>query len=167
MAAKKVDIEVILDEIKSALQAKFNSKLDEIQAEKSAGDLAAGRIVAVQHVDANAYVMQSMNDSVINYDPFILCRLDDPGAVGIGPATAKNYKITVALCCSDTGQDKEIFRRLYRYSRALEETFEAYFAGITSGFKLSIESLAPIQFALANSSNDYKAVGVSITVGIA
>lgn len=165
--ASTTDLEVILDQLKSALQTTLNSKIDAIQAEKATGDASAARTVALSHVDNKAYFLQTLDDAIANYDPFILFGLDDPRAQGIGPATAKNYKITVALCASDSGQDLEIARRMFRYSRALEETMEYYFARISPAIKLSVESLAPIQFTLMNSSNNYRAVGVSISVAIA
>lgn len=161
------DLEVILDEIKGALQTTLNIKIAAVTAEKAASDLANGISVTLKPIDSRAYFLQTLNDAIANYDPFILYGLDDPRGFGIGPATGKNYKITVAICVSDTGQDKEIARRMFRYSRALEETIEFYFAGIKSGFKLTVESLAPTAFTLMNTTNDYRAIGVSITVGIA
>ena len=168
--ARVTDLESILDEIKSALQHPtrgVNAKITAITLEKAPIDEAAGVVVTLPLINDAAYSLQSLNDKAMAYDPFILYGLDDPRAEGIGPATAKKYKFTVTICASDSGQDLEMSRRMFRYSRALEETMEGYFAGIRSGFKLSVESLAPIAFTLQNTSNDYRAVGVSITVGIA
>lgn len=161
------DLESILDEVLSALKTTLNAKIDAIQTEKSAGDLAAGIVIDLKHVDDKAYFLQSLNGDIAAFDPFILYGVEDQKTEGNGNATLKIYKINVVLCASDTGQEREIARRMLRYSRALEQTFQGYFAGISYGFKVNIESLTPVQFTLMNSTNDYRAVGVSLEIGMA
>lgn len=158
--SKAIDIEVIMDEVKSALQSRLNDKISALNTEK------ADQFI-VKPVDAAAYVTQSLNDAVMAFDPFVFIWLDGVQSQGSGPQVLKKYSIIASILKSDSGQDAEVWRVMMRYSRALEETMASYFAGIRSGFRVTVESLVPVPFTRLDSDDVYRAVGVQIMVSMA
>jgi hypothetical protein len=160
MATKGMDIETFLDKVVAMLRRDLNPKIDTINAEK-------GDDIKMEHVDDDAYIFQTMDERVANHDPVILYGVFDVQSKGIGSATLKTYRLNVVLIASDEGKDPSIGRRMLRYSRALEEVFGQSFATIASGFNVAVESLVPVAFTLLDTSDDFRAVGVTVTVTIA
>jgi hypothetical protein len=155
----EVDIEILLDKIDTFLKANLNLQIASINLEKN-------DTLALATVSDDAYFFQTMNDRVANFDPFLFYGLDNVDSEGIGPATRKTYSIQVIIVVTDTGQDELMGKRLLRYSRVLEDLFNNYWASIKSSVNFKVQSLVPVAFSLVNSSDVYRAVGITLTTSL-
>jgi hypothetical protein len=70
---------------------------------------------------------------------------------------------------TDSGDDTDVKMqaRMLRYLRAIEEVFQENFQLVESGVKLKVQSLRPDTFAVANSIEMARVVGVNLTASIA
>lgn len=161
MAAQKYDAESLIADLETILKADLNDKLSEITAEKGDG-------LELKSVDSNAYIFQTQNDTIANYDPFIYFEISEVETLGIGPATSEKIFVTIVILVVDSGQDLSIGKRLIRYSRALKEVIEANWDKIPHTLKMSVKSLSPspFRYAFANSADTYRAVGVQVEANI-
>lgn len=152
----KYDIERFLADVKSFLQSGFNTAIVAMNAEKNDA-------VVLGQIDSAAYFLQTLNDKVVNYSPFIFYGEGNVIAEGIGPATRKQYSVDVVLVLVDNAEAQDAVPvKLFRYRRILEELFENNWATMKSSVKLKIQSLSPIAFNLVNSSADYRAIGITL-----
>lgn len=154
----KYDVEQFLNDLATTLQASLNTQIDAVTTDKADG-------MTLKHVDAtNAYFLQTLNEKVANYDPFILYGIDKSPTDAIGPTSAKKYSITIVLTLADEGTDLKIVTRLLRYQRAMVEVLEANWDKIGDGLKLKLDELAPVAWTQQNSNANFQSIGVGIEV---
>lgn len=156
----RFDLENLIDAIETRVKADLNARITTINSEKN-------DTISLKTIDANAYVFQELNGKVLNYNPFIMTAIEDIQSAGIGPDTLKTVTLSCVVILTDTGEDVAIGKRVLRYGRALEECFHANWSAIPHAVNLKIQSLTPVQFTALNSSEIYRAVGVSIQAPIA
>lgn len=156
----KYDIENLLADIQAFLQSNLNAKLSAISAEKADG-------VNLPLIDSNAYFLQTFNDKNASYDPFVFYGIDKVEGDASGPYASRNYKLNVIIIASDQGQDLSMPKRMLRYSRALDEIFSENWATIGAAVKFRVTSLEPISFTMMNSSEPYRAIGVTLEAPLA
>lgn len=154
----KYDIESFIDDLSTYLKANLTTQITAINTEK--GDSA------LTVPDSSSYAIQTINDKIINYDPFVLIGVDDISAVSITGATAKEYKVILAIIFEDGQNDDSGFRRVWRYQRALEETINPGFNKVNKHVKIKIDSLTPVDVTLASRSAPSRATGVLLSVTI-
>lgn len=155
----KLDVEVILKNIKETLLDKLNTKLLEIDTEKNDG-------IVLSPVDPGAYILQSLDEFPVNFDPALFYGIESIETVGEYSATHKKMKIEISVILADP-QDGSIFSRLFRYQRAMEETFlESYFTIKNMREKVKVTSLEPVAFRVQNSTSEFKAIGVMIEISL-
>lgn len=157
MATK--DVESILDDILSFLQANLNTKITEVNTEKGDG-------IEMDTVGSTAYLMQTLNDTIANFDPFVFYGVVDSNSDGVGPATSKTYIFNVVIVKVDSGQSLNLDRVMLRYNRVFVELFEKNWDKISKSDKFEVQSLEPISFRLLNNSDDYRATGVELRLTI-
>lgn len=157
--ARRYDLESLLRDVETILKDELNAKITAINTEK-ADDLS------IDPIDAGAYFVQTLNDRAANCDPFVLLGVEDLQAEGTGPDTIEKPKISIVIVKADDGQDMNITYRMLRYQRALRETIEEHWSGNTDGAKLQVSSLVPVQFAMFNTDDNYRAIGVLIDAAI-
>lgn len=150
----KYDIESFLDDLAQHMKDNLSSKLESISNEKDDG-------IILDPIVDQAFFLQSMDGEITNYDPFIVYGIDDVAVTGIGPMSAKSYKISVLVVKADNGLDVNITKRMLRYLRALEEIFQESFSEIGNKVKLRINSY-PIEITRLNETNQFRVTGVSI-----
>lgn len=157
----KHDIEEVLGDIETFLKANLNTEITNLNTEKADS-------ITLATVSSSAYFMQSLNNEIVNHNPFIFYGISQVQSRSIGSATAKTYNIQVVLVIID-GQQVDIGKRLLRYSRVLSDLFERSWDRITKiGIgKFQVTSLEPIAFQLVNSSDAYRAVGVELSFTMA
>lgn len=155
----KIDAETYLVRIHDHLKAQLNLKIAEINAEKADA-------ITLASVSDDAYFLQSLNEKIANYDPYVLIALDDAPSVGIGPSTIKQLTFTACMIVADNPIDLQMGIRMLRYGRCLEEIFEEGFAKIIQSANFRINSLVPIALTSINSNDPYRAVGVEIVAAL-
>jgi hypothetical protein len=155
----RYDIENFLTDLLSAMQdgsTGLNSYITAINSEKN-------DTLTVPSISNSAYFLQTMNESVAAYDPFILYGVTKIESEGIGPATSSRYTVQVVISFADK-QDGTAAKRLFRYSRALEDLFHSKFDKISQNRVKKIISIEPVEWTLVNSSESFRAVGVDLEV---
>ena len=155
------DAEDLLSEIRAIMTAGLNAKIAEIETEKGAltPTLAA--------VGANSYFEQTWNEKILNKNPAIFYGIEDVQAVENGGGLAKTYKLFVEVVLVDNGQRNDTSKRILRYSRALEELFQAADLAGRGMSKLKVDTVRPVAFKLElDSSEEIKIGGVTLTTTI-
>ena len=155
------DIETFVSDLQSFLNSNFNTKLAAIDSEKNDG-------ITLDTVSSSAYFIQTMDSRASNYSPFIYIGIEDVKSESIGPGLGKDYSIIIAIVAQDMASDDYMWKRMYRYQRALEELLNANYADVASiGYKIKISSLVPMPFKLMDATNWSRAIGCSMEVSFA
>ena len=143
----------------------LNNKIAAVDAEKTAN----GQTItpALASIDSGSYYPQSWSDKILNTSPSIFYGIEDVSSLDGGGATAKTYKLFVELVLVDSGQTNDAWKRIARYSRALEELFQTNFAPNVAAGKVKIDQVRPIAFKTSlNSNEEIKVGGISITIAL-
>lgn len=157
--ASKYDIEQCLLDVKAVLVSYLNTKLAAITTEKN-------DTITLKTIDSSAYFIHSMDGPQVNYDPFIyigLQAIEGDGQMGASPS---QLSIAVAAVVADEGQDVELWKRMFRYQRAIREVFEEHFEEQAGTFKFVVKDQVPIEISLLNDSYSHKAIGVTLSVAL-
>lgn len=163
----KYDGEDLLDSILSIMTTAgaLNAKIAAIDAEKIAkGSPLTPSLAAIP--DAGFYA-QSWTDKVLNTSPGIFYGIEDVKATNAGPAVAKEYKCFIEVVLVDSGQSSDSWKRISRYSRALEELFSEAYAPAIASARVNVVEIRPMAFKLTLDSDDeIKVGGISLTVSL-
>jgi hypothetical protein len=155
------DIEDTILRVETILKARLNTAIVALNTQKNDS-------IVLKQIGSDAYFIQSMDERMANYDPYVIVAIEDIQSEGLGPYTQHTLSILAAVCVSDQGHDVNISRRMFRYAAALREALELGWSdtgGNSQSFKL--QSQVPISFQLLNTSQKFRAVGVTVTVGLA
>jgi hypothetical protein len=156
----KYDIESYLRQINTYLQANLNTQIASLNSEKNDS-------LVLKSISTDAHFVQTLNDKVANYNPYILIGVDDIGqSAGIGPATMKPLTFSVVIVLQDSIEDLEIGYRCLRYLRVLEDLFNNGFNKILPHVTFKVNSLVPIAITAVNSNDPYRAVGVQLVTNL-
>lgn len=170
---KKIyDVESFIDDLDAFLKAKVNPKIAEVNADFDEliedPDDPPNMITVHQGptllpIPDNAYVFQSLDDRVANYNPFVFYEIatpnvNDPQVGGL----QETYMIMIIIAFASDGADIETGKKLARYNRVLKELFVN---GIKIGRKkIKIVGLQPAGFANVNDTIWLRATGLNIEV---
>lgn len=146
------DMEDFFDDLLAFMQDNLNTKIDELNTEK--GD------TLLQNIADEAYVFQTLDNGLVNYDPFLFYGftiLEQRAEYGFS-AKILQVEVTIIMAADPSGDDET--HKLLRYSRVLQELFEKNWNKVNKRVKLKVTSLEPIGFSLVNSSQPYRAIGV-------
>lgn len=155
MSAPKLDLETILDSVVTLFNSKFNTKLSSISTEKNDS-------ITLAQLDSRAFGLLSLNEKVMNYDPFIAVLIDDLKSTGIKSATATVASMFIICVKEDAGMDAEMHRKMLRYQRAVQEVLEENWDDLTTGSFYEIQGLAPQQLKGLNTSKLFRGAGVVV-----
>lgn len=159
--AAKYDLESFTSDIETLLKANLNTKIAAIDTEKADG-------ITTGPVNDAAYFFQSLNEDVVNLDPFIFWGVDNIVSDSLGPATLETVSVAIMLVMEDTAEDGNLRKRMLRYKRALQEVFQDNWDKTSNRVKIKVQTFPPTQFKdEVNSSNEAKAVMVIVTGRIA
>lgn len=169
--ARKFDAEDVLDMILSVMQTDvgggvtaLNQAIAAVEAEKT----AAGKGLTPALESITKYHEQTWTDEILNQSPVIFYGIENLSAESIGPATKKTYQCFVEAVVVDNQQTNDVYKRIHRYSRALEELFESKFAPSVGVGQIKIEQIRPMAFKIEEDSDDeVKVGGISVSVSIA
>lgn len=153
------DFEEILGNVKQIIVDNFNTKLLAISADKGDG-------IVLPPINDNAYFLQSLDEAVANFDPFIAYGISNIETVSLGHQSAEKIFIEVVIVLADNGIN-DINRIMFRYSRALKEIFEENWQNRDSSTKLFVNRSTVVPFQALDSSAIYKAIGIEIEVNLA
>lgn len=156
----RLDVETILSSLETILKDNLNAKITSINEEKDDG-------IVLSQIDSDkGYILQTLDAEQATANPFVFYGIADIQSEGLGPDTINNYTLGISIIVEDSGQDLNPAKRMYRYSRALQETLQEHWSDIRGSLKTAIASLVPVEFKNMNTSNLCRAVGVQLTVAI-
>lgn len=162
----KYDIEDLIDDLRTEVEAALPAKLTEIENEK----IAKGKGVdgGLDAIESNAWYYQTWDDKILQFKAGIFYGVEDVTAVNIrSGGTAQEYKLFFEIVLSRTNQTNDISARIHRYSRALREILEAYTTKNSFISAIKVETVRPISFKLDLDTSDEVFVGgVSISAAI-
>ncbi len=166
MATPVIDIEAYMDMIEYVMtnNTALNSKITAIENEKIAAGKALTPTLAT--VEADAYFPQTWSSKILNRNPAIFYGVENVAVLDEVPgAVLKNISFFIEVCIVDSGQTNDIWRRISRYARALEELFLENFGAALGSGNVKIEALRPTAHLLSLQSNDeLKVGGINITI---
>jgi hypothetical protein len=152
----RLDPETYLVRIADFMKANLNTQIAAMNTEKNDS-------IVLNTVNTDGYAIQSMNEAIMNYDPYILVGLDDIQSRGIGPAVAKTLVFQVIIVVADAASDLNMGLRMLRYMRVMEDFFCQNFNSIFPSAKFKVNSLVPVGPITWNSNDPYRATGVELT----
>lgn len=153
------DIETLLGDLETHLKANLGTALTAINTEKNDG-------ITCENIDSDAYYFQYLGKTLANKNLFLLYGIESMTSNGIGPGSVKTYTISVVIVHSDSGNDKNLVKRLLRYQRALTSVLETGWSAIRKSVNFRVSGLAPIPLDLLNSSRPDRAIGIEIQVDL-
>lgn len=161
----KYDIENALSDILAIMTSALNDKITEIENEKIAAGMGLTPTLAT--IRSDAYFLQSWDDKILNRNPAIFYGVEDvPSVVDGGGAIGREYKIFVEVILVDSGQSNDTHKRIFRYTRALEELFTNKRLGGHTAVK--VQALRPLSMQVSlDSSDEIKIGGVNLTIALA
>jgi len=129
------DIETFLGAVEEYLKANLSAALTAVTAEK-------GDSLTLKPVPSDGYFIQTLNERVANYDPYVYIGANEsPEVLSNGPAQAKTYRVNVALVIANSGEDSNLWKRMYRYQRAIEDVFAGAWDRIAKGPKVTFDGV--------------------------
>lgn len=160
------DSEDLLDSVLSVMTSgsALNAAISALEADKSTQ--GKGLTPTLAGVDASAYFVQTWDNKILNQKgPSIFFGIEDVQVSENAGAVAKTYQVFVEVVLVDDLTSPDGYKRIMRYSRALEELFKNKFAPAISMGSVKIQSVRPISFKLElDSSDEVKVGGISLTI---
>lgn len=154
------DLEDMLFEIADMLKLNLNTQIAAVNAEKDDG-------IVCEEITENAYAIQSMDDKVMNYSPYVYMNIEALEPEGLGPDTSEAFGILI-LIVSSAINDKNQVKKVFRYAKALKRTFQLNWNKSTSGgIKLKVQTIPTQDLSLLNTTKQFKTSGVIVTGAIA
>jgi hypothetical protein len=153
------DLENLMSDIKSIMVDNLNTKINAINTEKSDS-------TTLLTVDNNAYFLQELDSTTINYNPFIFYSCEEIEGTGFGPNTPQEFLINCVLVLADQSAYSDIPSRMFRYLRAMKEIFEENFSIKTNSNFISINQITPIPLTGLNDQQEFRATGIQIRTSI-
>lgn len=155
------DLETFFDELEDFMKSNLNNSIAAINTEKSDS-------IVLKTIDDNAYTLQTLDERVVNYDPFVFYGMAaDAEVLPTGPYTARIIKADIAIVAADEN-NPNIGKRFFRYARALEEIFLNNWNSIGNlGIKFKVSNPFLFEFELLNTTQTFRAVGVQLEAAIA
>jgi hypothetical protein len=152
------DLEQFITDVQTLCAAQLNTKIAALNSEKNDS-------IVLASIDSSAYVVQSFDAETVNWNPFVFIGVNEIKDMSepIRGASATDVKVVVAIVLEDASVDVQVWKRMFRYGRALKEIFEDNFDGIGRSIKLSVQSQVPIELPLLNDSFTHKAMGVMLS----
>jgi len=156
----KFDVETLLNKTAAVVKDNLNAEIVCINTEKADFDLA-------QFTDS-MYYFQNLTNEVFSYKQFIMWGMYDNPQIIDTTQVASLKKVEVffeVVLVDDAGPMSEnVFIRLLRYSRALEQVIQKKGGTIRSGTKFKVSSLNPTSLSFAGKT--LRSAGITIEAAI-
>lgn len=163
--AAKYDVEDMLDSVLAIMTdgGALNAKIAAVEAEKAAASKSLDPVLS--SIASGSYHAQTWTDKVLQSNPAIFYGVEDVEAVDGGGVIAKTYKLFVEVVMVDSGMTNDVWKRISRYARALEELFTAAYGPAIFGGSVKVTSIRPMAFKLEMGTNDEVRVGgISLSI---
>lgn len=156
----KIDEEVALYNVQQMFVDNLNAKIDAINTEKNDATI-------LEHIDtSNGYAMLTLDEKLMNVDPFLAILIDDIRTVSIGAASESAIDLLCVVIKEDMGEDPQISKKMLRYMRACKEVVEEHFSDKLGTGQVQIANLAPMYLRGLNTSKRFKGAGVALSMPV-
>lgn len=153
------DLENLMSDVKAIMTTHLNNKINDLNSEKSDS-------VTLLTVDSDAYFLQELDSTTINYNPFVFYSCEEIEGSGFGPNTPQEFLINCVLVLADQSAYSDIPTRMFRYLRAFKEIFEENFSIKSNSNFISINQITPIPLTDLNQNQEFRATGIQIRTSI-
>ena len=159
----KMDIEKIFDDIVTLVREQLNTEIELINAEKD-------DTLKLETITDKAHFFSSLPQAAFNYTHFLVFSFSNNPTVESqqGDNNIKAINLTFEVVAQDKGQsyDRNLIKRLMRYSTALENIFLKNQGRVMQGYgKLEVTALVPSGL-FAVDGKYIRSAGVSVTARI-
>ena len=142
------------------MKSKLNDQLALIDTEKGDYEL--------DPINNDAWYFQNLSDEVWSYSAFVVWGMyDNPEQTDSQSNNAmKANKMFFEVCLPDDGGpiNENVFYKLLRYTRALEQVVDKNYDKVRSGLKVQVSSLSPTSFDLGGKT--FRSAGILITANM-
>jgi len=159
----KYDLERLLDDLLAIVKTNLNTKINEIQAEKTT--LLGQGNFAVPLIDDNAW-FDSLDERTVNFDPYVYYGVNDNRVIEQAGAEASEVQIFFTVVLHYDGSDTAMFRKMLRYIRALQEIVSENFDAIQCASNLTVSTMTPVDLKDLDGDTFHKIGGVVINTSI-
>ena len=154
------DTECLLKKTSDIMKAKLNAEIALIDTEKADYEL--------DPINNEAWYFQNLGDEAFSYANFVVWGMyDNPTQTDSQENNAiKKVDMFFEVCTPDDGGpiNENVFYKLLRYTRALEQVVDKNYDKIRSGLKVQVSSLRPTSFNLGGKT--FRSAGILITAHI-
>lgn len=144
------DTEDLIKQAEAVVKTYLNTEIDCLNTEK--GD------TLLNTINDSAWYLQNLDDKVFSYKTFIVFGINPNSKITQALETANIRKVEMffEVCTSrDSGTNAQnVFYKMLRYTRALEQVFHKYSGKIQSGVKFKVAALEPVTFGIKESPDD-------------
>ena len=153
------DLENLLDDVKGIMTTNLNTKISAINSEKS-------DTTTLLTVDNSAYFLQELDNTSVNYNPFVFYNCEEIEGTGLGPLTPQEFLINCIIVVADQSAQGDLPIRMFRYLRCFKEIFEENFSIKANANFISINLLTPIPLTSLNETHEFRATGIQIKTSL-
>ena len=150
------DLENLMSDVKAIMVNNLNTKISSINSEKSDS-------TTLLTVDSDAYFLQELDSTTVNYNPFIFYSCEEIEGSGTATTVPEQFLINCILVLADQSAYSDIPSRMFRYLRAMKEIFEENFFIKANSNYVSINQITPIPLTGLNEQQEFRATGIQIT----
>lgn len=151
----RVDVEIIFKKMFDHFKANLNTEIVALNTEKADS-------LTLEQIDSAAWIEGSLNETVKNFNTFVLYYVENYDGTMQGNSISKNISIEFDILISQK-EDFLDYTRLLRYHRVLEDVAKKAWDNVGKGFdRATISLLTPIDVKLFDSAYWHKVVGVRI-----
>lgn len=154
------DTECLLKKTSEVMKAKLNGEIALIDTEKADYEL--------DPINDNAWYFQNLDDEAFSYANFLVWGMYDNSTQTDSQENNAIKKVDMffEVCTPDDGGpiNENVFYKLLRYTRALEQVVDKNYDKIRSGLKVKVSSLSPTSFDLGGKT--FRSAGILVTAHI-
>lgn len=153
------DIEGVFFEMLDYMKANLNTQITAVNTAK--GDSV------LDLMNANAWLVGSLDDSVKSYNNFVFAFIQEMSASAEGNRLNRRavFEFDIVIAEKEDGSD---YKRVLRYHSALEQTAISAWDKVCKGYdRATINLLNPIDIQLYDSSYWCKVIGIQIEFNLA
>jgi hypothetical protein len=161
---QKYDSEMLLNDLFTIVKQNLNSKISEIQAEKTA--LLGDQNFVVPLINDKAW-FDTLDDKTANFDPYVYYGLNDNTVIELASAESSELAIFFTVVLHYNGNDATMYRKMLRYIRALQEIVREHFDSIPEVARFQVRTIVPNDLRDLDTSEMHKIGGVVINTAIA
>jgi hypothetical protein len=161
---QKYDLERLLGDLLSIVKTNLNTKLNEIQAEKTT--LLGAANFAVPPIAEGAW-FDTLDDKTVNFDPYVYFGVNDNTVIELASAETSEFAIFFTVVLHNNNEDANVYKKMLRYIRALQEVVSENFDRIPEVARFQVRTVTPNDLKDLDGDTFHKIGGIVINTVIA